>query len=101
VAFDPGQGDSTSHSGAAHVAFERMKTLGPIASGVPRGIRGIIPDCRNQDQGFAACGISPFVMGIKNAVPAEEQILDFLHSELQRVLPRATWTAAGIGRHQS
>src|SRR5262249_17322085 len=25
----PRQGDSTSHSGAAHVAFERMKTLGP------------------------------------------------------------------------
>jgi 3-keto-5-aminohexanoate cleavage enzyme len=42
-----------------------------------------------------------FVMGIKNALPAEERILDFLHSELQRVLPRATWTAAGIGRHQS
>jgi 3-keto-5-aminohexanoate cleavage enzyme len=42
-----------------------------------------------------------FVMGIKNALPAEERILDFLHSELHRVLPRATWTAAGIGRHQS
>jgi 3-oxoadipate:acetyl-CoA acetyltransferase len=42
-----------------------------------------------------------FVMGIKNALPAEERILDFLYSELQRVLPRATWTAAGIGRHQS
>jgi 3-oxoadipate:acetyl-CoA acetyltransferase len=42
-----------------------------------------------------------FVMGIKNALPAEERILDFLHSELQRVLPNATWTAAGIGRHQA
>jgi 3-oxoadipate:acetyl-CoA acetyltransferase len=40
-------------------------------------------------------------MGIKNALPAEERILDFLHSELQRVLPNATWTAAGIGRHQA
>jgi uncharacterized protein (DUF849 family) len=39
-----------------------------------------------------------FVMGIKNALPAEERILDFLHSELQCVLPKATWTAAGIGR---
>ena len=39
-------------------------------------------------------------MGIKNALPAERWILDFLHSELQRVLPNATWTAAGIGRHQ-
>jgi 3-oxoadipate:acetyl-CoA acetyltransferase len=42
-----------------------------------------------------------FVMGIKNALPAEERILDFLHSELQCVLPKATWTAAGIGRHQA
>jgi 3-keto-5-aminohexanoate cleavage enzyme len=41
-----------------------------------------------------------FVMGIKNALPAEARILDFLHSELQRVLPNATWAAAGIGRHQ-
>jgi 3-keto-5-aminohexanoate cleavage enzyme len=41
-----------------------------------------------------------FVMGIKNALPAEARVLDFLHSELQRVLPNATWTAAGIGRHQ-
>lgn len=42
-----------------------------------------------------------FVMGIKNALPAEARILDFLRSELERVLPKATWTAAGIGRHQA
>jgi 3-keto-5-aminohexanoate cleavage enzyme len=42
-----------------------------------------------------------FVMGIKNALPAGERILDFLRSELKRVLPAATWTAAGIGRHQA
>ncbi len=42
-----------------------------------------------------------FVMGIKNALPAETRIVDFLHSELKRVLPNATWTAAGIGRHQA
>ena len=41
------------------------------------------------------------VMGIKNALPADARILDFLHSELERVLPKATWTAAGIGRHQA
>jgi uncharacterized protein (DUF849 family) len=41
-----------------------------------------------------------FVLGVKNALPAEERILDLLHGELVRVLPRATWTAAGIGRHQ-
>ncbi|GGF19630.1 3-keto-5-aminohexanoate cleavage protein [Aliidongia dinghuensis] len=42
-----------------------------------------------------------FVMGIKNALPAEEPIIDLMLNELRRVLPRATWTAAGIGRHQA
>jgi 3-oxoadipate:acetyl-CoA acetyltransferase len=42
-----------------------------------------------------------FVMGVKNALPAEEHLLDLLLGELKRVLPAATWTAAGIGRHQS
>jgi 3-keto-5-aminohexanoate cleavage enzyme len=41
-----------------------------------------------------------FVMGAQNAMPAEEHLLDILLGELQRVLPKATWTAAGIGRHQ-
>src|SRR5215204_664991 len=42
-----------------------------------------------------------FVMGVKNALPAEEHLLDLLLGELKRVLPAAPWTAAGIGRHQS
>ncbi|MEX5687437.1 3-keto-5-aminohexanoate cleavage protein [Pseudomonas silesiensis] len=42
-----------------------------------------------------------FVMGIKNAMPVEEHLLDILLSELKRVLPKATWTAAGIGRYQT
>jgi uncharacterized protein (DUF849 family) len=42
-----------------------------------------------------------FVMGVKNALPADEHVLDILLAEMRRVLPRATWTAAGIGRHQS
>jgi uncharacterized protein (DUF849 family) len=41
-----------------------------------------------------------FVMGIKNAMPVEEHLIDILLSELKRVLPKSTWTAAGIGRHQ-
>lgn len=41
-----------------------------------------------------------FVMGIPGAQPALEQILDFELAELKRVLPDATWVAAGIGRHQ-
>src|SRR5919112_6872243 len=42
-----------------------------------------------------------FVMGVKNAMPADEHLLGILLAELKRVLPRATWTAAGIGRHQA
>ena len=41
-----------------------------------------------------------FVMGLKNALPARRELLEFLVSELASVLPGATWTAAGIGRHQ-
>jgi uncharacterized protein (DUF849 family) len=42
-----------------------------------------------------------FVMGIRNALPVEEYLLDALLSVLKRLAPEATWTAAGIGRHQS
>ncbi|MGH6962481.1 MAG: 3-keto-5-aminohexanoate cleavage protein, partial [Dongiaceae bacterium] len=41
-----------------------------------------------------------FVMGIPNALPARERMLDFLIEELADQLPGATWTAAAIGRHQ-
>lgn len=42
-----------------------------------------------------------FVMGVKNAMPADEHVLDILLAELRRLIPAATWTAAGIGRHQA
>ncbi|WP_018259969.1 3-keto-5-aminohexanoate cleavage protein [Methylobacterium sp. WSM2598] len=42
-----------------------------------------------------------FVMGVKNAMPADEHLLDILLSETRRILPKATWTAAGIGREQA
>jgi len=42
-----------------------------------------------------------FVMGVKNAMPAEEHLLDIMLGELRRLMPEATWTAAGIGRNQS
>jgi 3-keto-5-aminohexanoate cleavage enzyme len=42
-----------------------------------------------------------FVMGVKNAMPAEERLLDLLLGETRRMLPKATWTAAGIGATQS
>lgn len=41
-----------------------------------------------------------FVMGIKGAMPARRSVLEFLLSELKAVLPGATWTAAGVARHQ-
>ena len=41
-----------------------------------------------------------FVMGIPDALPARERMLDFLIEELPDQLPGATWTAAAIGRHQ-
>jgi 3-keto-5-aminohexanoate cleavage enzyme len=42
-----------------------------------------------------------FVLGVKNAMPCEERLLDILLAETRRVLPKAAWTAAGIGRFQS
>jgi 3-keto-5-aminohexanoate cleavage enzyme len=42
-----------------------------------------------------------FVMGVKNAMPAQEHLLDILLHETRRILPKATWTAAGIGVHQA
>jgi uncharacterized protein (DUF849 family) len=42
-----------------------------------------------------------FVMGVQNAMPAQERLLDLMLGELRHVLPKATWTAAGIGRHQA
>jgi 3-oxoadipate:acetyl-CoA acetyltransferase len=42
-----------------------------------------------------------FVMGVQNALPADERLLDILLAETRRILPRATWTAAGIGPNQA
>ncbi len=42
-----------------------------------------------------------FVLGVKNAMPALERLLRLMVEEALTVLPDATWTAAGIGRHQS
>ncbi|AET91277.1 MULTISPECIES: 3-keto-5-aminohexanoate cleavage protein [Caballeronia] len=41
-----------------------------------------------------------FVLGVKNALPARLEILEFEVEQLKKNLPDATWTAAGIGRHQ-
>jgi uncharacterized protein (DUF849 family) len=41
-----------------------------------------------------------FVFGVKHALPARKEILVFELEQLRKQLPDATWTAAGIGRHQ-
>ena len=41
-----------------------------------------------------------FVFGVRHALPARREILDFEVAQLKKLLPRATWTAAGIGRQQ-
>jgi 3-keto-5-aminohexanoate cleavage enzyme len=41
-----------------------------------------------------------FVLGVRHALPARRDILEFEVAKLRELLPGATWTAAGIGRHQ-
>jgi len=41
-----------------------------------------------------------FVLGVKNALPAERDLLEFQVTKLRELMPSATWVAAGIGRHQ-
>ena len=42
-----------------------------------------------------------FVTGVQNALRADEHLLDILLKETRRIIPGASWTAAGIGREQS
>jgi uncharacterized protein (DUF849 family) len=41
-----------------------------------------------------------FVMGVKNAMPVDREVLEFYVKTLHRLAPDATWTGAGIGRDQ-
>lgn len=41
-----------------------------------------------------------FVMGVKNAMPADERILEFYIETLNRLAPGSEWCAAGIGPAQ-
>jgi 3-keto-5-aminohexanoate cleavage enzyme len=41
-----------------------------------------------------------FVLGVKNALPADRDILEFEVTKLKELMTEATWVAAGIGRHQ-
>ena len=41
-----------------------------------------------------------FVMGVKNAMPADRDVFDYYIHTVKRLAPDAEWCAAGIGRHQ-
>ncbi|WP_372611895.1 3-keto-5-aminohexanoate cleavage protein [Aquicoccus sp.] len=41
-----------------------------------------------------------FVMGVKNAMPADKDVFDYYVRTMERLAPEAEWCAAGIGRHQ-
>ncbi|MBO9452936.1 3-keto-5-aminohexanoate cleavage protein [Tropicibacter sp. R16_0] len=42
-----------------------------------------------------------FVMGVKNAMPADKHVFDFYVKTVGRLFPGAPWCAAGIGREQT
>ena len=42
-----------------------------------------------------------FVMGVKNAMPVDREAFEFMVRTTRRLMPEATWCAAGIGRHQA
>lgn len=41
-----------------------------------------------------------FVMGVKNAMPADRDVFDYYIRTVHRLLPGSEWCAAGIGPHQ-
>ncbi|MES2550043.1 MAG: 3-keto-5-aminohexanoate cleavage protein, partial [Pseudomonadota bacterium] len=41
-----------------------------------------------------------FVMGVKNAMPADRDVFDYYIRTVKRLLPGSEWCAAGIGPHQ-
>jgi len=41
-----------------------------------------------------------FVMGVKNAMPADKDVFDFYVKTVQRIAPDAHWCAAGVGASQ-
>ena len=41
-----------------------------------------------------------FVMGVKNAMPADRDVFDFYVKTVDRLFPGAPWCAAGIGAQQ-
>ena len=42
-----------------------------------------------------------FVMGVKNAMPVDRESFEYFIKTTKRLMPEATWCAAGIGRNQA
>jgi 3-keto-5-aminohexanoate cleavage enzyme len=58
----------------------------------------IFPAARMQTQGRIAGALHvQFVMGIRNAMPADRRVFEFYVETLRRLSPTATFTGAGIG----
>ena len=53
-----------------------------------------------RDGRLAAPAYVQFVMGVKNAMPADHDVLDYYIRTVQRLLPGSEWCAAGIGPAQ-
>ena len=49
---------------------------------------------------IAATPYVQFVMGVKNAMPADRHVFDFYVKTVERLFPGAPWCAAGIGANQ-
>lgn len=54
----------------------------------------------NRDGRIAGQLYVQFVMGVKNAIPADRETFDFYIETLNRLAPDALWCAAGIGPNQ-
>lgn len=54
----------------------------------------------HKDRKIAATPYVQFVMGVKNAMPAERFVFNFYVKTVNRLFPGAPWCAAGIGAHQ-
>jgi 3-keto-5-aminohexanoate cleavage enzyme len=54
-----------------------------------------------QDGRLRAPAYVQFVMGVKNAMPADRDVFDYYIRTVERLLPGSEWCAAGIGPHQA
>ena len=54
----------------------------------------------NQDGRIPGQLYVQFVMGVKNAMPADKDVFDYYVKTIERLLPNANWCAAGIGANQ-